>query len=348
MIKRIKDYSLIAIGILAIGIIAFVLFKYLFPVLSPFIIAWLIAMITKAPAERLAQKIRVPERILRLMMSLFLTGIIFGGIALLIWQITGAVWHFLSDFGEGNKLYDLLLSVTSPELSIFGDSIPDELRERIGSTVSQMVSSALSSLGAAVTSWVGVVPNILFFLLVTVISLVYISLDLDRVNTFLASLIPEKVLTRIEDIRDGAFTAVKKYLRSYIMIVGITFAIMLIGFVVLGIRNAPIVAVIVSLLDILPVIGVGTVLVPWGIFELATGNHFLGIGLLILFVVNTVVRQFSEPKIVGKSLNLHPVATLIMLYAGYALFGLAGLLLVPLISVVVAAVLKKNHSAEIA
>jgi len=348
MIKRIKDYSLIAIGILAIGIIAFVLFKYLFPVLSPFIIAWLIAMITKAPAERLAQKIRVPERILRLMMSLFLTGIIFGGIALLIWQITGAVWHFLSDFGEGNKLYDLLLSVTSPELSIFGDSIPDELRERISSTVSQMVSSALSSLGAAVTSWVGVVPNILFFLLVTVISLVYISLDLDRVNTFLASLIPEKVLTRIEDIRDGAFTAVKKYLRSYIMIVGITFAIMLIGFVVLGIRNAPIVAVIVSLLDILPVIGVGTVLVPWGIFELATGNHFLGIGLLILFVVNTVVRQFSEPKIVGKSLNLHPVATLIMLYAGYALFGLAGLLLVPLISVVVAAVLKKNHSAEIA
>ena len=348
MIKKIKDYSLIALGILALGIIALVLLKYLLPVLSPFIIAWLIATVTRSPAERLSRKIGVPERVLRLMMSLFLTGIIFGGIALIIWRMTAAVWHFLSGFGEGNRLYEFILSLTSPEPSILGNAIPLELRERISNAINQMLSSALTSLGAAVTSWVGAVPSILFFLLVTVIALVYLSLDLERINAFLSSLLPERALKKIEDMRDGAFSAVKKYLRSYILIVGITFAIMLIGFISLGVSNAPLVALVVSLLDILPVIGVGTVLVPWGIFEIATGNHFLGIGLLVLFVVNTVVRQFSEPKIVGKSLNLHPVATLIMLYAGYALFGLAGLLLVPVISIVVAAVLKKNHSAHVA
>lgn len=348
MIKILKDYSIVAFGLLALGVIALVALKYLFPVLSPFIIAWLIAAITREPAERLSRRMRVPERVLRLMMSLILTAIIFGGIALLIWRLTGALWRFLADFGEGNRLYELILSLTSPELPIFGDAIPIELRERIGDAVNQMLSTALSSLASSVTSWVGAVPNILFFLLVTVISLVYLSLDLDRINAFLFSLLPEKVRERIESIRDGAFLAVKKYLCSYIMIVGITFGIMLIGFVVLGVRNALLVAVIVSLLDILPIIGVGTVLVPWGIFELATGNHFLGIGLLILFVVNAVVRQFSEPKIVGKSLNLHPVATLIMLYAGYSLLGFAGLIFVPVISVIIAATLKKNHSTEIA
>ncbi len=348
MIKILKDYSLIALGVLAVGIIAFIALKYLLPVLSPFIIAWLIAAITRAPAERMSSRMRVPERVLRLMMSLILTVVIFGGMALLIWQLTSSVWRFLSDFGEGNRLYELILSLTSPELSIFGDAIPVELRERIGSAISQMLSSALSSLAAGVTSWVGAVPNLLFFLLVTVISLVYLSLDLDRINAFLLSLLPEKARERLESVRDGAFSAIKKYLRSYILIVGITFALMLIGFTVLGVKSAPLVAVIVSLLDILPVIGVGTVLVPWSIFELATGNHFLGIGLLILFVINTVVRQFSEPKIVGKSLNLHPIATLVMLYAGYALFGFVGLLLVPIISIVIAALLKKNHSAEVA
>ncbi len=349
MIKeKLKDYSLIAVGILAAGIISLAALKYLLPVLSPFIIAWIIAMITKAPAERLSGKNRVPKRILRLMLSLFLTAIIFGGIALLIWRLTGAVWRFLSDFGEGNRLYELLISLTSPELSIFGDAIPDELRERISSAISQMLSSALSGLAASVTSWVGAVPNLLFFLLVTVISLVYLSLDLERINGFLSSLLPERVQKKLEAIRDGTFSAVKKYLRSYILICAITFVIMLVGFLLLGVKNALLVAIMVSLLDVLPVIGVGTVLVPWSIFELATGNHFFGIGLLILFVVNTVVRQFSEPKIVGKSLNLHPIATLIMLYAGYALFGIAGLLLVPLISVVIGALIGKNNSAKVA
>ncbi len=349
MIKeKIKDYSLIAVGILAGGIIILALLKYLLPVLLPFIIAWSIAMITKGPAERLSKKSRVPGGILRLMMSLFLTAIIFGGIALLIWQLTAAVWRFLSNFGEGNRLYELLISITSPELSLFGDAIPDELRERISSAMSQMLSSALSSLAAGVSSWVGAVPKLLFFLLVTVISLVYLSLDLERINGFLSSLLPGRMRRSLLDIRDGAFSAVKKYLSSYILLCAITFAIMLTGFLILGVRNALLVAVILSLLDILPIIGVGVVLVPWSIFELASGNHFLGIGLLVLFVINTVVRQFCEPKIVGKSLNLHPAATLVMLYAGYALFGFAGLLLVPIVSVVIAVILKKNHSAEVA
>jgi predicted PurR-regulated permease PerM len=128
----------------------------------------------------------------------------------------------------------------------------------------------------------------------------------------------------------------------------ITYLTILVGLWVLRIEHAPVVALFIAILDMLPVIGVGTVLVPWGIFEIATANRFLGIGLILLFVVNTVIRQFTEPRIVGKSLNLHPLITLMAIYIGYALFGIIGIFVLPVIAVSISAILKRDNSTEIA
>ena len=90
------------------------------------------------------------------------------------------------------------------------------------------------------------------------------------------------------------------------------------------------------------------VLLPWSIFEIAMGRHGVGIGLAVLFVVNTVARQILEPKIVGKSLDMHPVLTLLVLYVGYSLFGLGGVLLTPAVALLLAALLgKEDHSAKV-
>ena len=100
-------------------------------------------------------------------------------------------------------------------------------------------------------------------------------------------------------------------------------------------------------MDILPIIGVGTVIIPWAVIELAFGNANFAIGLLLLFVFNAVIRQLAEPKIIGKNLDLHPIATLILLYVGYSLFGLVGLVILPVIAVSIGVALKGNHSTEI-
>ena len=121
---------------------------------------------------------------------------------------------------------------------------------------------------------------------------------------------------------------------------------MLCGFLVLRVSQAPIIALIVAALDILPIIGVGTVLVPWSVFEIARGNVAVGVGLIILFLVNEVIRQFSEPKIVGKSLNIHPLLTLLLLYLGYSLFGISGLILIPVI-IAVLGLVKKDEAADV-
>ena len=140
---------------------------------------------------------------------------------------------------------------------------------------------------------------------------------------------------------------IRKYILSYSLIMLITYLTLLLGLIILRVRHAPVLALFIAVLDILPVIGVGTVLIPWGIYSIVVGNRLLGIGLLVLFVANTVIRQTSEPRIVGKSLNLHPLLTLMMIYIGYGLFGVLGVFILPLIAVTLLTLLKGDDTAQV-
>ena len=127
----------------------------------------------------------------------------------------------------------------------------------------------------------------------------------------------------------------------------ITFAVILIGLMLMRIRYALLMAFIISLLDALPVIGIGIILVPWGIWSLITGEMGIGIGLLILYAVSAIVRQIAEPRIVGKSLGIHPLVTILLMYVGYTLFGLAGLIFLPVASALITTVIGKDNTAEV-
>lgn len=347
MKEKLLNLSIIFVGILSGGILLFVSVKYILPVLLPFIIAGLVVVMIKPASERLSKKAKIPERVLRLMMSLFVTLIAVSAVTLVLWQATAAVWHFLSDIGEGNRLYELLMALMSPSRPIFGDIFPEELALRISETLGSLLSGALSSLASGVTSIAAAVPQAFLFIIVTLISLIYFALDYDRISRFAVSLLPGRAKNFLSNLRRNVAKVAGKYLRSYSLIMLITYATLLVGFFLLGVKQAPIIALFVAFLDILPVIGVGTVLVPWSVFELATGNKFLGIGLLVLFIVNALIRQISEPKIVGKSLDLHPIITLMLLYVGYDLFGFAGMILLPMLAVGVSAALKKDSAAEV-
>ena len=161
------------LGIVAGAIILIVLMKQVVPVLLPFMIAWAVAFAVREPARRISEKTRIPERALRVFIAIFSTLFVFGVIALVVWRLTAAVWSFLSGIGEKNAVYDVLTKISEPGLSIFGDGIPDELAGRISAAIEKMLSGALTALAESVTGWVGVIPKVLFFLLVTVISLIY-------------------------------------------------------------------------------------------------------------------------------------------------------------------------------
>ena len=109
-----------------------------------------------------------------------------------------------------------------------------------------------------------------------------------------------------------------------------TFAELTLGFTLIGIRRAPLAAFIISFIDLLPVLGSWTVLIPWGLIYLVVGNVKVGVGLLILEAVVYVVRQFAEPHVVGSFVGVHPLVTLISAWTGYVTLGVAGVIFLPI------------------
>jgi predicted PurR-regulated permease PerM len=129
----------------------------------------------------------------------------------------------------------------------------------------------------------------------------------------------------------------------------VTFFLLLLGFLIIGVRYFFVLSLIFAISDILPVIGVGAFLIPWGIFSLATGDFYRGMGLIILYAVITLTRQIAEPKILSKQMNIHPLITIFSMYVGLKILGIGGLIIAPFMAFLIKAIfnsIKKEKNIE--
>jgi len=340
--ERLEAIAYFSVAALGVGVLGFLFFKYVFFAVLPFLIAWAIAFSTRPLAIFLSSKTKIPTKALRVILTILLTVLVLGLIGVCVWLLALELWKLLSRLGDLNGLKAFIESMLSG--GVFG-----ELFSTFGETLSgafyEVAVSLLSGIGGALSGFVGAVPKLLIFLLVTVISSIYFALDLDWVNNGVKGLLPPVAYKWLVSFKDGFFSVGIGYIRSYLLLMVITFSIMLVGLFLLKVPYALLLAVIIAFLDLLPVIGVGTVIIPWSVYELLMGNTTLAIGLLVLFVLNEVVRQFAEPKIIGKSLGVHPIITLALLYVGYSLFGFIGILLVPIATVLIDISVNKKNTA---
>ena len=123
-------------------------------------------------------------------------------------------------------------------------------------------------------------------------------------------------------------------LRSYVLIMFITFVEQAVGLTILGVEYSLLIAMAIAVFDILPVVGSGTIMLPWAVISLVTGDTRRGVGLLVLYVIITVIRQIIEPRIVGEHVGLHPMLTLMCMFVGLRVFGGLGLLGLPILCAV--------------
>ena len=166
---------------------------------------------------------------------------------------------------------------------------------------------------------------------VTIIATVFITIDFEKIKNFLVRQIPDgkrKIFAEARVFFGG--TIVKCFL-SYMAILFITFIELALGFTLLRIPYALLLAALIAVVDILPVLGTGTVLVPWGVISLLLGDYGIGIGILLLYLVITIIRNTIEPKLVGKQIGLHPVVTFAGMLLGLKYFGFLGMFGIPLL-----------------
>lgn len=332
--EKLRFFAYLGASIISLGVILFTLGKYILPVTVPFAIAGAVALAVHRPAAFLSSKLRVPERILRPMLALVIAlGIIFifgWG----IFAILSEAWGFLSSAAENGALVDLIDRISSAVGGMLaGLGLDGEMRNEVMQSLSGVMGSALSSVASSLSSFAASVPRGIFFIVVTSVATVYFAADLGSVISFIKRLLPTKAYEWLRTFKEQSLTVLLKYLRAYALIMLLTFAIVFFGMSLLGIEYAFLISVVISLLDILPIIGVGVILVPYGAVLLLMGNTFRGIGILVLAAVCYVVRQIAEPRILGKNLGIHPLLTLILMYAGYALLGIGGMIIFPVIGV---------------
>lgn len=318
--------------------------KFLLPIGLPFLLGWSLARLVRPVTLSLHHRCRFPLWLSSLLCITLAAALLGGGIWLL------GRWGIGQLTALGRRL-PALLSSLSPSLSSLhtrllhlAEKLPEpfvpaasQWLDRFfegGSIVADTASDQLLSFAGRVLSCV---PDLVLFSLTTLLSAYLFSSEGPRLRAAMERRLPEKWLRRIKSVVRHLLSALGGYLRTQLRLSGVVFLLLAGGLLLLRQKQPVLLALLIAVIDALPVFGVGTVLLPWGVLAFLRGSTVLGAGLFALYALCAVVRAFLEPKFLGKQIGLDPLLTLLALYAGFRLFGVLGMILLP-----VAAILLKQ------
>ena len=332
-IEKKRDFLINLAYWVVIGGGVYLALKYLLPISVPFLlgipIAWLVVGISR--------KLRCPHRLLRL----GLTAVIYGVVGLLATLLVTKGISAVSDLIKWlPQVYEqkLLPFATvcyewaMEQLQLLDPAIVSALEMVLESLLSALKNlvSFLSGLAVNLVSGVATgIPSLILSLLAMIFSTVFVVSDYERIASFAQEHVPETAKKILGDIRYYLTNTLFVVIRSYVLIMLLTFTELSILFTVFGIKNAVLKASLIALLDILPILGTGGIMIPWLVISLVLGHTALGLKLLLIYAIVTVVRNYVEPKIVGTQLGLHPIITLVSMFIGLRLFGFWGLFGLP-------------------
>jgi sporulation integral membrane protein YtvI len=339
MQERIKVYAAWVIVGFGGFFIAYLFLKYAAGVLFPFLVGWAAALTVRTPAKKLHLKFKIHEGAARLVLAV--VGVVALG-ALLVFglkTLLAELSHLA--FGIGKEPAELLQRVTQMMSRLPFVDVLEDGGEKLLSGIENAVSTALPRLISQIAT---LLPSLFLSIGVGTIAAVYFCLDLERVHGALMRFMPEKWRFHVHSAKQSALRAAFTVLRANFILMLVAFVGMLIGFLVLGLPYPLLLSGVFALFDFLPVIGVGTFLVPWGVWLLLTGSVGQGIGLLIVFGVITVARQLAEPHLIGAGYGMHPLLTLLSMYTGARFFGAVGMILAPMAALLVYGVIFSSPS----
>ncbi|NLP15735.1 MAG: sporulation integral membrane protein YtvI [Clostridiales bacterium] len=338
-IEKRKAFILNVIYIALILGLGYIIIKYTLPLLMPFIIGLIIAVLSRRIIDFIEKKTRIKRSIVSIIVL-----ILFYGILVLIISMIGArVFTFLKDvFGQLPDLYrysiePALVKITDNLIEQFPDIKPylEEFALNISDTLFTYVKNASTTVISTITGLAGKLPSLLIKLIFTIVSSFFFTIDYYKISDFVLRQFKGERREMVLKLKDNGVGTIAKFIKAYSAIISITFLELSIGFWILGIPNPFLFGAMIAFIDILPILGTGAVLLPWSVIALVLGNTKIGIGMFILYIIITAVRQTIEPKIVGQQIGLHPIITLILMYVGAQLMGVLGLLLLPVIATII-------------
>ena len=346
--KRILLFVIVVVSVVAGVFFVFRLAFFLLPFLIAFALSSLMEPVIKFFTNKLhiSRKIVAPVALLLLLAIIALLTIL--GVLRLIDEIKNLI---LVAPGFLSRVYTQILELMNKS-SEYIEWLPEEITANLGSVISNL-SNTITNFGKTIVKGAFVtaisLPEAIIFTIITSLATFFMMKDRHKIASALRHQLPESWVNRLLAIKNDLFSAIFGYLRAAMIIMVITFTELLIGLSIIGVEYSLLLAVVIAVIDALPVLGAGSVLIPWSVYSFVTGDIRMGVSILILYVVVLVIRQTVEPKIVGHQIGVYPLLTLLAMYAGLKLIGFAGLIIGPITFILIRNILTtiyKNKSIK--
>ena len=326
----------------AISIVSVIVILKLAVFYMPFLIAFVISLMMEPAIKKIMEKFKFSRRFSSIIMFVIVFGTILG---LLIWGISTIVSeasNLLSGFNEyyekiNNQIQNIIKSIEFSKLNLSNQLT--QIFQETTSALLQKVSVYLQSFLTQLIKFVTSIPTIAIYFAVTVLALYFICTDKIYMIDEMEHHLPEKWVKNIAIHLKQITKTLGGYLKAQLTLILISFFISLVGlyimyFAGLNVGFPLLIALGIGFVDALPILGSGTVMIPWAIISGLNGELTLGISIIVLLIIMSITRQFIEPRIVSGNIGIHPIFTVIAMYTGFKLIGILGMFIGPILLII--------------
>ena len=300
----------------------------------PFVIGWIIAMIANPLVKFLEKKLKIVRKHSSMVVIIAALALVIAAIYLIVSRVSTLLLEFTKDLPE---LYDIVLKEVGNAannlehlLRFLPNGIQEALEtftQNLGSAIGEVVKKIAAPTVEVAGNVAKKIPNAFIYSVITVLSAYSFIAERDRILAIFKTYAPRSIQKYFNFLKMHIKKVVGGYFMAQFKIMFVVALILTVGFWLLRISYAPLFAILISILDFLPFFGTGTALIPWAAIKFFSGEYEFAIGLIIIYAVSQIVRQVIQPKIVGDSFGLHPLITLLFLYMGFRINGIAGMIL---------------------
>ena len=336
--------------IVLVLIVVYLLFK-LGIFLFPFTLALFFSIMTQPFSRFLEKKLKFSQKIATIVSIVLFLVIFLGFISLSALRLSGEIYKLSINLNKYSKEAQSLWNTAIDKVYSLLGYFPEGFDEQVKNSINGFIRMGTSKLGSFINSLINFItsiPTIILYICITILSTFFISLDKNKIMAFLEQQFPKSWIKKVYNIKREMFNVLGSYIRAQIILMTICFFELLSSFNILSflkfnLQYPLIFSIVICIIDALPILGAGAVLLPWSLISFVTGDINLGLALLVIYFLVLSVRQMLEPKLISQNLGVHPLVTLISMYSGFKFFGVIGFLIGPVVMII----LKNVFSREL-
>ena len=335
-------------------VLVFVLTPKLLVFFMPFVVGWLIALLANPLVRFMERRLKMVRKhssmlIIITAIALVVIGGYFAITAIVrelygYWAILPTIYgSFLQDLEEIRENLQGFSMRFPPQVREGAASLTNSLTESLGDLIGAIGKPTVEAAGTVAKN----IPNALIHIIFAILSAYFFIAERDRIVHTLQEKIPVWIREKWRFITEKFKRAIGGYFKAQFKIMGVVALILFVGFLILKIHYAVLLAILIAFLDFLPFFGTGTALIPWAILKVLSADYQFAVGLIIIYLISQLVRQLIQPKIVGDSIGLKPLPTLIFMFIGYKVSSIFGMILAVPIGMILVSLYQAGAFADV-